>query len=65
MPPDYRGWLLLNPLAVVVEGGRAALAPSAVLPWYALGLLSLASLASLYAGYVGLMAMKPKLADVV
>ena len=65
VPPAYRPWLLLNPLAVVVEGGRAALAPSAVLPSYALGLLCLASLASLYAGYVGFMALKPKLADVV
>lgn len=65
IPPDYRDWLLLNPLAVVVEAARGALgAGKAVAPLH-LVYLGLTGLASLYLGYLAFVWLRPRLADVV
>lgn len=65
IPPDYRHWLLLNPLAVVVEGARGALVAREAITLPHLAYLGLAGLTSLYLGYLAFTWLKPRLADVV
>jgi lipopolysaccharide transport system permease protein len=65
IPPDYRHWLLLNPLAIVVEGARGALVARGEISMPHLAYLALTGLASSYFGYLAFTWMKPRLADVV
>jgi lipopolysaccharide transport system permease protein len=65
LPPQYRGWLWLNPLTLPLEETRAVLIEGRFPDWAALGAYSLVALAVACAGYWWFQKTRKGFADVV